>query len=101
MTDGNPIIHQATRLKIMASLNRLGPDATLDFTRLKAILDTTDGNLGTHLDALEKHGYVAVEKLFEGRKPRTRVKVTAAGRRAFKDHVAYLHKIIDDGGETD
>jgi len=98
MTDGNPIIHQAKRLKIMASLNKLGPDATLDFTRLKSILETTDGNLGTHLDALDKAGYITVEKLFEGRKPRTRVKATPAGRRAFKDHVAYLREIIDAGG---
>ena len=98
MTDGNPIIHQATRLKIMASLNKLGSDTTLDFTRLKSILETTDGNLGTHLDALEKAGYIAVEKLFEGRKPRTRVKATASGRRAFAEHVAYLREIIDSGG---
>jgi DNA-binding MarR family transcriptional regulator len=97
MTDANPIIHQATRLKIMASLNKLGPDAAIEFTRLKAILETTDGNLGTHLDALEKAGYIAIDKLFEDRKPRTRVKATAAGRRAFAEHVAYLREIIDGG----
>ncbi|WP_174254926.1 transcriptional regulator [Acidisphaera sp. S103] len=97
MTDGNPIIHQATRLRIMAALNKLGPDAALDFTRLKVILETTDGNLGTHLDALEKAGYIAVDKSFEGRKPKTRVKATAAGRRAFAEHVAYLREIIDVG----
>jgi DNA-binding MarR family transcriptional regulator len=98
MTDANPVIHQATRLKIMASLNRLGPDAAIDFTRLKAILETTDGNLGTHLDALEKAGYIAVDKLFEDRRPKTRVKATSAGRRAFAEHVAYLREIIDGGG---
>jgi DNA-binding MarR family transcriptional regulator len=98
MTEGNPIIHQATRLKIMASLNRLPPDAAVDFTRLKAILATTDGNLGTHLDALDKAGYVVIDKLFEGRKPRTRIKATAAGRRAFAQHVAYLREIIESGG---
>jgi DNA-binding MarR family transcriptional regulator len=97
VSDGNPIIHQATRLRIMASLNRLGPDASLDFTRLKAILNATDGNLGTHLDALEKAGYIAVDKLFEGRRPKTRVKATAAGRRAFAEHVAYLRAIIETG----
>ncbi len=97
MSEGNPIIHQATRLKIMASLNKLGADAALDFTGLKTILDTTDGNLGTHLDALDKAGYIAVEKSFEGRKPRTRVKATPAGRRAFVEHVAYLRNIIDSG----
>jgi DNA-binding transcriptional ArsR family regulator len=97
VTDGNPIIHQATRLKIMASLNKLGSEASLEFTRLKAILETTDGNLGTHLDALEKAGYITVEKLFEGRKPRTRARATAAGRRAFLEHVAYLREIIESG----
>ncbi len=98
MTEGNPIIHQATRLKIMASLNKLGSSAAIDFTRLKNILETTDGNLGTHLDALEKSGYITIEKLFEGRKPRTRIKATSAGRRAFAEHVAYLREIIDGGG---
>jgi DNA-binding MarR family transcriptional regulator len=97
VTEGNSIIHQATRLKIMASLNKLGSEASLDFTRLKSILETTDGNLGTHLDALDKAGYITVEKLFEGRKPRTRVKATAAGRRAFAEHVMYLRQIIDGG----
>ncbi len=97
MTDANPIVHQATRLKIMASLNKLAPEASLDFTTLKSILETTDGNLGTHLEALEKAGYIAVDKQFEARKPRTRVKATAAGRRAFVQHVAYLREIIDSG----
>jgi len=49
----------------MASLAKLGPEASIDFTRLKAILETTDGNLGTHLDALEKAGYIAVDKPFD------------------------------------
>jgi DNA-binding MarR family transcriptional regulator len=96
--DANPIIHQATRLRIMASLNKLGSSATLDFIHLRSILETTDGNLGTHLDALEKAGYIRIEKLFEGRKPRTRIKATAAGRRAFAEHVAFLREIIDGGG---
>lgn len=97
MSEGNALIHQATRLKIMASLNKLGPEMALEFTRLKAIVQTTDGNLGTHLDALEKAGYVAIEKRFEGRKPQTRVKATSAGRHAFNAHVVYLRGIIDDG----
>jgi DNA-binding MarR family transcriptional regulator len=95
--EGNALIHQATRLKIMASLNRLGPGASLEFTRLKTIIETTDGNLGTHLDALEKAGYIAIDKRFEGRRPQTRVKASAAGRRAFAEHLAYLRAIIDSG----
>lgn len=89
------LIHQATRLRIMAALCRLPAEAALEFTRLRAILETTDGNLGTHLEALEKAGYVAIDKRFEGRKPQTRASATPAGRRAFANHVAYLRAIID------
>jgi DNA-binding MarR family transcriptional regulator len=95
MNGGNDLIHQAVRLRIMAALNLLSADAHVDFTRLKALVDATDGNLGAHLDALEKAGYVAVEKLFEGKKPKTRIRATPAGRRAFAEHVAYLREIID------
>lgn len=97
MKAGNPIIHQATRLKIMAALCKLAPNAALEFMRLKVILGTTDGNLGTHLEALESAGYVAIDKSFEDRKPKTRAKATAAGRRAFAEHVAYLREIIEIG----
>ena len=97
MSEGNALIHQATRLKIMACLNKLGWEAALEFTRLKAIVQATDGNLGTHLDALERAGYVAIEKRFEGRKPQTRIRATAAGRVAFNAHVAYLRGILEDG----
>ncbi|TIN17929.1 MAG: transcriptional regulator, partial [Mesorhizobium sp.] len=44
------IIHQSTRLRIMAALNMLERRQTLDFSQLKAIMDVTDGNLGAHLD---------------------------------------------------
>ncbi len=88
MSEGNPLIHQATRLKIMAALSRLDSDAALEFTSLKAILATTDGNLGTHLDALERAGYIASEKRFVARKPQTRVRATPSGRRALAEHVA-------------
>jgi len=89
------IIHQSMRLKIMSSLNVLGRSDWLEFTRLKAILETTDGNLGAHLETLSKAGYIQIEKRFEGKRPQTRVKATAAGRRAFADHVAYLRGILD------
>jgi DNA-binding MarR family transcriptional regulator len=98
MTGLNDIIHQAVRLKIMAALNVLGHDGVLEFTRLKNLVGTTDGNLGAHLETLEKAGYVAIEKRFVGKKPQTRVRPTPAGRRAFAEHVAYLREIIDAGG---
>ena len=89
------IIHQSTRLKIAASLNALPEGEMLEFGRLKAILGATDGNMGTHLNALEKAGYIAVTKDFVGKKPRTRVSLTPQGRGAFKRHVAYLKALLD------
>lgn len=96
----NEIIHQAMRLKIMAALNVLTPDAQLEFTRLKGLVGATDGNLGAHLETLEKAGYVAIEKLFVGKRPQTRIKATRAGRRAFVEHVAQLREILDGGGDA-
>jgi DNA-binding MarR family transcriptional regulator len=53
--------------------------------------------MGTHLAALEKAGYIAVQKDFVGKKPRTRVSLTRIGRKAFDRHVAYLRDLLDRG----
>jgi DNA-binding MarR family transcriptional regulator len=99
MSGGNDIIHQSMRLRIMAALNALAPRAaSIEFTRLRALVGATDGNLGAHLETLEKAGYIVVDKRFEDRKPQTRVRMSPAGRRAFAEHVAYLREIIDDAG---
>jgi DNA-binding MarR family transcriptional regulator len=92
------IIHQSLRLKIMATLNTLPRGDQIDFPKLKALLKATDGNLGAHISTLENAGYIAVEKDFAERKPRTRVSLTVTGRRAFEGHVAYLRQLIDGGG---
>lgn len=89
------VIHQSTRLRIAATLNTLGPKEMMEFGALKAMLKTTDGNMATHLTALQKAGYITVTKDFVGRKPRTRVALTAAGRRAFARHVAYLKALLE------
>src|SRR5258708_23373739 len=93
----NEVIHQSVRRKIMAARNVLTADAALEFTRLKSLANATDGNLGAHLGTLERAGYVAIEKLFVGKKPQTRIRVTPAGRRAFSEHVVYLREILDGG----
>ncbi len=90
----NELIHQPTRLKIMATLNALRGAEKLEFTELRKLLGVTDGNLGTHLITLENAGYVEIEKTFVGKKPRTRASLTRAGRRAFDAHVQYLRDII-------
>ena len=94
LAGGNEIIHQSMRLKIMSALNTLESGAALEFTRLKALIQATDGNLGAHLETLEKAGYVSIDKRFVDRRPQTRVTATAAGRRAFTEHVAYLRLLL-------
>ena len=98
MPDLDPIIHQPVRLQIMAALNHLGSREQVDFTFLKTKLDLTDGNLGAHLLTLEEAGYIAVQKTFVARKPKTYVAATAAGRRAFEGHVAALTSILKAKG---
>ena len=89
------IIHQPLRLKIMAALNALPSRESIEFTRLKAMLEATDGNLGAHIATLERAGYIKVEKDFVGKKPRTSVAMTREGRKAFGQHVAYLRDILE------
>lgn len=88
-------IHQIVRLKIMAALTALPPDEMLEFIRLRAIVDASDGNLATHLNTLDGAGYINVLKDYVGKKPRTRIAATASGRAALDRHVAYLRAIID------
>jgi DNA-binding MarR family transcriptional regulator len=94
MEQPDPIIHQPVRLKIMAALKPLPPGDPIEFVRLKAIVGTTEGNLGAHITTLEEAGYVAVEKDFVAKRPRTRIALSKAGRRAFEDYLDYLRSII-------
>ncbi len=65
-----------------------------DFVRLKELLDLTDGNLASHIKALEKAAYIKVEKSFIGRKPNTRFYATKLGKAEFKKHIQALEKLI-------
>ena len=94
MAELNAIIHQPVRLKIMSALKALPSGEMLEFVRLKKIVDATEGNLGAHIQTLEEAGYVAVEKDFADNRPRTRVKLSKEGRRAFEDYVTYLREIL-------
>jgi DNA-binding MarR family transcriptional regulator len=90
----NETIHQPVRLRIMAALAALEAGNEVDFTYLRQLLEVTDGNLGAHLRKLEEAGYIAVNKTFVERKPRTFVSATAEGRRVFQEHVAALELIL-------
>lgn len=103
MADSDDIIHQPLRLKIMAALYAEPAGQPVEFARLKAVTQATDGNLGSHLTTLEKAGYVKIAKDFVGKRPRTRAALTAAGRRAFRRHVEYLRELVEgvDAAEGD
>jgi DNA-binding MarR family transcriptional regulator len=88
------LIHQPVRLKVMAALKALPGPEQIEFVRLRKIVDATEGNLGAHIQTLEQAGYIAVEKDFAQNRPRTRVKLTKTGRRAFEDYVGYLRDLI-------
>lgn len=95
MSAPNPVIHQEKRLQIMAALCKLQSGGSIDFTKLRELVKATDGNLGAHLEALERAGHITISKSFEGKKPKTRAQATASGRRAFAGHVAFLRSIIE------
>jgi DNA-binding MarR family transcriptional regulator len=68
----------------------------MDFNRLKEILEVTDGNLASHLKALEKEEYITVEKSFVGRKPNTKYLVSKEGKVAFMTHIDALEALIKE-----
>ncbi len=75
-------------------MSSLAVNDMLDFNSLKEYLGVTDGNLASHLKALEKEEFVGVEKTFVGRKPNTRYFITAKGKKAFEEHIKALEKLI-------
>ncbi len=94
MEELNETIHQPVRLRIMAALVALEAGNEVDFIYLRHLLDVTDGNLGAHLRKLEEAGYIAVNKTFVDRKPRTYVAATDEGRKVFREHVVALEAIL-------
>jgi DNA-binding MarR family transcriptional regulator len=85
------VIHGRLRLGVMAYL---ASNEVADFNELKGVLEVTQGNLSVQLRRLEDAGYVDIEKGYLGRKPRTQVRITAAGRKAFAIYLDALGKLI-------
>ena len=79
------------RLQIMSVLVA---NENYDFNSLKELLSVTDGNLASHLKALEKQEYITVNKSFLGRKPNTQYAASENGRSAFKKHLQALENLI-------
>jgi len=85
------LIHERLRLGIVSAL---AVNDHLTFNELKRLLRTTDGNLSVHARKLEEADYIACDKTFDGRMPRTEFRLTAAGRRAFEKYLAHMEAII-------
>ena len=85
------VIHGRLRLGVMAYLANA---EVADFNELKSVLEVTQGNLSVQLRKLEEADYVAIEKGYLGRKPRTQVRITPAGRQAFAVYLDALGKLI-------
>jgi DNA-binding HxlR family transcriptional regulator len=85
------MLEHRLRLQIVSVL---AANESFDFNALKELLATTDGNLATHLKALEREKYISVNKTFVERKPNTRYKITERGRNAFKKHLDAMEELI-------
>jgi DNA-binding MarR family transcriptional regulator len=85
------MLEHRVRLQIMSVLVT---DDIYDFNGLKEMLHVTDGNLATHLKALEKEKYIMINKSFIDRKPNTKYKITDKGRQAFKKHLDALEQVV-------
>lgn len=88
----NKAFESRVRLGIMSIL--MVNDA-VDFGMLKEQLQITDGNLASHLSALEKLKYIQITKQFIGKKPNTSYAALTAGKKAFSDHLDALEQLIN------
>jgi DNA-binding transcriptional ArsR family regulator len=86
------LIHERVRLGIVSAL---AVNDRLTFNELKALLDTTDGNLSVHARKLEDAGYLRCIKSFEGRMPRTEYVLTKPGREALERYVGHMEALIE------
>ena len=90
------VIHERVRLAIVSAL---AVHEMLSFNELKALLQTTDGNLSVHARKLEEAGYLSCRKFFEGRVPKTEYRLTAPGRKALERYLAHMEALIKRVGD--
>jgi DNA-binding HxlR family transcriptional regulator len=89
--DMESLIHHRMRLGIVSAL---AADEPLSFNDLKALLETTDGNLSVHARKLEEANYITCSKRFEGRRPKTEYRLTASGRRSLQQYLDHMEALI-------
>ena len=91
------LLHHRMRLGLISGL---AAAESLSFNDLKALLDTSDGNLSVHARKLEDAGYVTCTKTFENRRPRTDYRLTARGRQALARYLGHMEAIIRSAKDT-
>jgi DNA-binding MarR family transcriptional regulator len=91
----NKVFDNRIRLGVMSILM---VNDWVDFSDLKQHLDITDGNLASHIIALERAAYIQVKKQFVGKRPNTSYAVTRSGKKAFNDHLDALERLIKQRG---
>ncbi|MEY2596200.1 MAG: hypothetical protein RL634_2098 [Bacteroidota bacterium] len=87
----NKAFESRVRLGIMSVLV---VNDSIDFITLKQQLNVTDGNIASHINALEKLNYIEIKKQFIGKKPNTSYVVTKLGKKSFIEHLNALEKLI-------
>ena len=91
ISDINKTFDHRIRLGIMSILM---VNDSVDFNRLKELLDVTDGNLASHIKALVQSEYIDIKKQFIGKKPNTTYEATLLGKQTFAKHLAALEQLI-------
>ncbi len=92
------LIHERVRLAIVSLL---AVHESLSFNELKAMLDTSDGNVSVHARKLEDAGYITCTKGFDGRIPRTEYRLAADGRTALERYLSHMEALIKRVGGRD
>lgn len=91
----DPLLQHRTRLGACVLLSTA---ESLNFVRLKLLLDESDGNLGASLRKLEDAGYLSATKEFVDRKPVTWYILTKQGRTRLREHLAAMETLIRQSG---
>ena len=82
-----------SRIKL-GIMSMLVVNERISFNEIKQLLAITDGNLASHLRALEENDFIQVQKKFVGKKTNTMYQITKKGEKSFKAHLAALEKMI-------
>jgi len=93
----DPVIHQATRLRIVATLHR---NREMGFVALRDALGLTEGNLGSHAGRLVDAGYLEARRVLAGLSFELRYRLTAMGSAAFTAYLSELQRLIGDAPDA-